>query len=521
MAEGSRLVQHKHSNGTTYVYEIISNVWDPGKKQSRNKQVCIGKIDPDTGELIPSRRLNEDRSAAVDPAVTARTSVSGPAMVLNKIADDTGLAKVLRKAFQDTWQQILSLAWYMTSTGDALSHAEPWCRNHEVPGNKVLSSQRISELLSKMQEDERQTFFKLWGRQVSEKDHLCYDITSVSSYSELNEYVRYGYNRDHEKLPQINLAMVYGQKSFLPVTYRVLPGSMTDVKTISNLLEVFEKLEFPHLHLVMDRGFYSKANIDQLALDRHNFTIGVPSHLKWVREEVDRFRNEMYGPDGYRKVGEEILYVHTHLLSWGEEKRRCYAQLYFNAKAAAEAYDEFTRELLDYREELEQAHTVAEHEEAYRQFFICKRTPKRGLQVDYNNEAIEAYRNKYAGFFMILTTKFKDPLETLAVYREKDVIEKCFDNLKNDLDMKRLRVHASERMKSRLFIQFISLICMSQIRKTIQEKLPASTYSPKTLLLELESLTTVHYTGKYKDRLTEVTKAQREILEAFGIDPTA
>ncbi len=70
MAEGSRLVQHKHPNGTTYVYEIISNVWDPGKKQSRNKQVCIGKIDPDTGELIPSRRLlKEDRGAAVDPAV--------------------------------------------------------------------------------------------------------------------------------------------------------------------------------------------------------------------------------------------------------------------------------------------------------------------------------------------------------------------------------------------------------------------------------------------------------------------
>ena len=176
MAEDSRLVQHKHSNGTTYVYEIISNVWDPGKKQSRNKQVCIGKIDPDTGELIPSRRLKEDRVAAVDPAVTARTSVSGPAMVLNKIADDAELTKVFRKAFPDTWQQILSLAWYMTSTGDALSHAESWCRNHEVPGNKVLSSLRISELLSKMREDERQTFFKLWGRQASEKDYLCYDI---------------------------------------------------------------------------------------------------------------------------------------------------------------------------------------------------------------------------------------------------------------------------------------------------------------------------------------------------------
>jgi hypothetical protein len=516
-----RLVQHKHANGTTYVYEIISSIWDPKKKQSRNTQVCIGKLDPDSGELIPSKRLDENRVAAVNPSVTARTTVSGPGMILNKIADDTGLAKTLSRAFPETWRQVLSLAWYMISTGDALSNAEAWCSNHEVPSEKALSSQRISELLAKMQEDERQTFFKIWGKQISEKDYLCYDITSVSSYSEQNEYVRYGYNRDHENLPQVNLAMVYAQRSFLPVTYRLLPGSISDVTTLSNLLHGFANLGYPRLHLVMDRGFYSKANIEQLSLDRHNFTIGVPSHLKWVRDEIDRFRNEMYGPNGYRKIGNETLYVHTSLLSWGEEKRRCYAQLYFNAKAAAEDYDDFTRELLDYREELEQARPVAEHEEAYKQFFILHETPKRGLKVDYDNDAIEAYRNKYAGFFMILTTKFKDPLEALAVYREKDAVEKCFDNLKNDLDMKRLRVHSSERMKNRLFIQFIALILMSQIRKAIGDKLPGSAYTPKTLLLELDSLTSIHYAGKYKDRLTEVSKTQREILQAFGIIPSA
>ena len=139
--------------------------------------------------------------------------------------------------------------------------------------------------------------------------------------------------------------------------------------------------------------------------------------------------------------------------------------------------------------------------------------------MSYNNEAIETYRNDYAGFFVLLTTKFKDPLEALRVYREKDVVEKCFDDLKNGLDMKRLRVHLSGRMKSRMFIQFISLILTSRIRKTAQEKLPSSNYTPRSMLLELESLTTIRYTGKYKNRLVEATKSQREILAAFGIDP--
>jgi len=519
MEERSRLVRHKKPNGAVYVYKIVDNFWDPEKQQSRNKQVCIGKLDPETGELIPSKRLNESQAASLDAAVTAKTSVSGPAMVLNRVDEEIGLSKALAKSFPDSWRQIVSLAWYVAGTGCALSHAESWCGNHETPFEGSLSSQRISELLERMSEDGRQTFFKLWGKQVCENDFLCYDITSVSSCSELNEFVRWGYNRDGEKLPRVNLAMVYGQKSRLPVTYRLLPGSIADVKSLSGLLDEFGKLEFPSLHPVMDKGFYSQENIDRLAETGRNFTIAVPSRPKWVREEIDRFRDGMYGPEGYRKVGDEVLHVHTRMLSRGKEKRRCRAQLYFNSLKAAEDYDKFTLELPRYREELERERPVPEHEEAYRRFFVCKRTPRRGLKVSDNNEAIETYRNDYAGFFVLLTTKFKDPLEALRVRREKDVVEKCFDDLKNGLDMKRLRVHLSGRMKSRMFIQFVSLILTSRIRKTVQEKLPSSNYTPGSMLLELESLTTIRYTGKYKNRLVEATKSQREILAAFGIDP--
>ena len=46
---------------------------------------------------------------------------------------------------------------------------------------------------------------------VVDKEYLAYDITSVSSYSELNDMTRYGYNRDGESLPQVNIAMLFGE----------------------------------------------------------------------------------------------------------------------------------------------------------------------------------------------------------------------------------------------------------------------------------------------------------------------
>ena len=45
---------------------------------------------------------------------------------------------------------------------------------------------------------------------MTEDDYLCYDITSISSYSQGNEFVRHGYNRDREPLPQVNMAMLFG-----------------------------------------------------------------------------------------------------------------------------------------------------------------------------------------------------------------------------------------------------------------------------------------------------------------------
>ena len=46
-------------SGITYVYESES-YWDKEKKQPRNKRKLIGKIDPETGEIIPTRNHNSD-----------------------------------------------------------------------------------------------------------------------------------------------------------------------------------------------------------------------------------------------------------------------------------------------------------------------------------------------------------------------------------------------------------------------------------------------------------------------------
>ncbi len=57
---------HKDTN-TTYVYESES-YWDPELKQARSKRTCIGKIDPETGEMIPTGKRGKKKTSNDDPA---------------------------------------------------------------------------------------------------------------------------------------------------------------------------------------------------------------------------------------------------------------------------------------------------------------------------------------------------------------------------------------------------------------------------------------------------------------------
>ena len=43
--------QHDKRSGITYAYESLS-YWDKEKKMSRAKRTLIGRVDPDTGEIV-------------------------------------------------------------------------------------------------------------------------------------------------------------------------------------------------------------------------------------------------------------------------------------------------------------------------------------------------------------------------------------------------------------------------------------------------------------------------------------
>lgn len=511
-------INHVNKNtGITYVYESIS-YWDKEKKQPRSKQVCIGKLAKDTGEFIPSKRLNPEQAAVRDPKVVANAQIIGPNIILDTITKELELDRLLEYCCPKYHKQIKAMAYYLVHQGDALSHCENWCASHMPEVANTLTSQNISDILDTITIGTKQTFMSQWLLQNSEDDHLCYDITSISSYCESNAYIRHGYNRDGDQLAQLNLAVMFGQNSGLPLYFQDLPGSINDVKTLNNLLKTIKELSNKPLSYVMDKGFYSKSNIDNLLATNSKFIISVPLNNKWLQCAIDDIYTKAEDINYYQTMDQDVLFVHTRLHPWGDKKRRCYLHLYYNAVARANAVLKFHAALINYKKELEAGKPIVAHQEIYDEFFIVKTTPKRGKTVSFNNDAINQYIKRYAGFYAILTNSVKDPIRSLQIYRDKDAVEKCFDDLKNHIDMKRLRMHTSKTVHGRLFVQFIALIYMSAIRKKLRATKLANQYTVRELLREMDTVTRVTYSGKYRGIITELTKSQNKILDELKIE---
>jgi transposase len=63
-----------------------------------------------------------------------------------------------------------------------------------------------------------------------------------------------------------------------------------------------------------------------------------------------------------------------------------------------------------------------------------------------------------------------DAVTTLKLYRNKDVVEKVFGNLKKRLSTRRALVSSEQSLDGKLFIQFVALIYFSYSKKRMHVK---------------------------------------------------
>jgi transposase len=515
------------------VYEDHS-YWDKEKKQNRHRRVYIGKLSVD-GELIPNKSYLKRQShgategdVATSGAKAASRTYFGTTHLLDWISNDTGIADDLKAAFPENYRQMLSLAYYLVLESDSPMYRFPrWGHDHVHPWGGTLTSQVISEVMRDVDEGGKMEFFRRQSWRRQEKEYLAYDTTSVSSWSEYIKAVRYGKNKDGDNLPQVNLALVFGETSAMPVYYRVLPGNISDVSTIRKLLKDVSFLEIKKLKLVLDRGFFSATNINALYKGHYKFLISAKTNgtlartvISTVKADMKEFRNYDLVHDVYCcSTTEKWSYTETDKNGViTEEERRIYVHVYYNGQRAEDEKARFNRALTLTEFAIRFGAELTEAQQSMSQKYLnVKETPKRGFQIEYNENAIRKHTDDI-GYFVLMSNEIKDPKDALEIYRRKDMVEKSFDNLKERLEMKRTQVHSDEMLSGRFFLQFLALMFVSYIHKCMSENDLYKNDTMQSLFDKLDVIERYEFGGQ-RYHYSEITDKQCELYRCFGVQP--
>ena len=382
---------------------------------------------------------------------------------------------------------------------------------------ETLNGSSLSRLFSSIDGKMRLTFFNDWMKKKHTGEFLAYDVTSISSYSKGIESLEWGYNRDKEKLPQLNMGMYYGEDSLLPLYYRIYPGSIPDKAHLRYMAEDTGVISSKKTKFVMDRGFYSAENLRYLTEKGCRFVIALPGSLKYVKELIEKQGKELINRSEY-KLGADLPYGKAFELA--ELGFRMRVHLYYDPLKAANDSAALFRDIEKMEKELSEMEQAPDRKLHYDKYFFINVSSKDGSMSFRRNAAAIDKALAQCGFFAIAETDFrKTTAEILQIYRRRDVIEKSYDNLKNELDMKRLHIHTEAAAEGKTFVTFIALILRSQLLKELSPLMSEEGLTLRKVLVELDKAKLIVSADALSGSrlLNPPTRLQKDILYALNL----
>jgi transposase len=532
-------------NGQRYAYNSTSRRV-PGKKNPVTDKTYLGKVDPITGKIIPKEsRKRPD---------TEYAKLYGAVCLLDHVQEGMGICRDLDEAFFGRGDNILGAAMSQVidpSSFDDIHYVVDGSVIQEKLSLKGKLSPAVMSDLSKEVGGSLYCMDKFFGMRVAATTTESYaiDLTSISSYSQMDGWTEWGKNRDGEELRQINVAMVT-DASGIPTMFKMLPGSIADMATLKDLVDDMERLGCRGSRLVMDRGFESASNVHGMLDLGVPFVMPSNARSEPIKKLITRAVKDMrdssslasHDGDTYKFIEYQVAvtedenddgYEYLVRLPQSEkgsaennrrfdEGRKLKAFVVYDPKKASKDLQFLGSSIAEAEARLDGEHFRFPE----RQFDKLMPSVRRCLDWNVDDDGVMhvsrkqnaiTFADNRTGLFVMLSSEDLDWEGAMSSYDTRNRVEEAFDAYKNDLDAGRMRTGDPERARGRLFIKFVALIMRTHIMNVLKDG--ESEVKDMTVEQMFRSLNTIMAIGSPGDwRLTAVTKTNRQIFEAFGLE---
>lgn len=513
---------------TGYVYEILKR---KGKGIEKDEVMLIGRLSKN-GLLNPNENYfilhpekgNVPEANKVEPSVFSSTIHIGNYLLFKKVADDIGLTKVINSSLNGYKDMIMSLvSYYLNERESASQLYQYYAYEHFTGLNYIPSETTISNFFkSKLNHDAIISFLSKWMELnlKSKKDvhiDIDFDSTNANTSSKSLSLAEYGNPKLDEGLPQYNIAYFLDRRTGLPIFYDVYYGSIIDMNHCKTAIDkVHQIASNAAISFVLDRGYFSKINIDYINKNNYEFTC-----LGKVNKCFKRYIDE-YSRD---KICKSINYIDDEL---------------FGIKFVGKAFEEDKRNYNIYifyneLDEIESYALKAKAVKYYSSFLVGKVDPNRNLERTYgkyinltyderdvvvsasiNNEAMDEYK-KQCGYFWIISNQDITPKEIYKLYQDRDAVEKMIRNTKTGSDLLKSFAQSDQVIEAKTLLGFICASLRSYIiLKMAPFKLQYSSETSQTLIKEIDKIQAEKIGNQYISRYS-LTSKQRQILALFGL----
>ena len=275
-------ITYREKAGTEYVYYEYDRIYDKNTQKTNPKRVTIGKRDhEDPSKMLPNRNFLQYFPDAELPEEKDRVNRSsclrvGTWMVIRKIIRDYGLEEILSGYMPEKDVGLfLDLATYTIICEDNAAQYYPdYAYNHPLltPDMRIYSDSTVSRLLSSMTDDQSVGFLNEWneGKSRREKIYISYDATNKNCQAGDVDIVEFGHAKVDMGVPIFNYTVAYDRNNEEPLFYEKYSGSLTDTVQLKYMLEKVEGYGYKHVGFILDRGYFSKANIR--FMDEHHYS---------------------------------------------------------------------------------------------------------------------------------------------------------------------------------------------------------------------------------------------------------
>ena len=555
--------------GHTYV-EAYRNEWDPEKKRSRIAQrKYVGVLDTTTGRVRLGKkylsenpqyegkilyyedkqlveRTPEEVQEELDKRVPSPLNdvVSyGASAACWLVAQQSGMLEDLKKTFgAEVGADLLRLAVYQYLDGGSMDCFEQWASQHWLPKARTFSGQRISEMLSKITHQDITSYLKLRNHRCVEHfnkvktqaeelkkpgprfRYLALDSTALSTYSVTISSAAYGYAKQNPELRQVNFTLGVDYLNGDVCYAYESEGSITDKSVYPHLMMDLHHngYNLQDTVIVTDRGYQSIYNIQRLLDIEINYVCGVPLTEESVKQLFERYKSSLRNPaflNGRLKVA-----ARTSKELW--EKATDSGPLHLSTSLHLYKYPELAaQQAISLHQKIEE---VLEKKNSGEKLHSADWSRVRNYIVENNKnvwvkniKGLEEFLTR-AGCFAIRTNCIEDPFECLAVYKQRQIVETAFRQMKVLNGNNRLR--CTERTYvGKLLLFVIAQSLRMRMLYTVKENeqrldldLPGDSLDKAMAMLK--GIMAIRPPSKAVWAGRPISKKARDILELLGIN---